>query len=107
MQSWFYYTGRANNVKHVINNVINKKIDYYREKFDNSNFTADKKKLEISFEEYEYKEYRSFKFIIKSNVGISHDIEEVFTVNFKGDTVIDINYFKQKNKANFQLLIFS
>ena len=35
-----------------VNNVINKKIDYYREKFDNSNFTADKKKLEISFEEY-------------------------------------------------------
>lgn len=81
-----------------VNNVINKKIDYYRSKFDNSNFTIDKKKLEISFEEYEYKEYRSFKFIIKSNVRISHDIEEIFTVSFKGDTVIDIDYFKQKNK---------
>ena len=91
-------------VQDIINRfMIFAKKDGYRILFEHTSLTsviieADKKKLEISFEEYEYKEYRSFKFIIKSNVGISHDIEEVFTVNFKGDTVIDINYFKQKNK---------
>ena len=80
-----------------VNNTIIKKIDYYKSKFENASFTTDKKKLEISFEEYEYKDYKSFKFIIKSNVGISHDLEEIFTVSFKEDTIIDIDYLKQKN----------
>ena len=77
-----------------VNNTIIKKIDYYKSKFENASFTTDKKKLEISFEEYEYKDYKSFKFIIKSNVGISHDIEEIFTVSFIEDTIIDIDYLK-------------
>ena len=80
-----------------VNNTIIKKIDYYKSKFENASFTTDKKKLEISFEEYEYKDYKSFKFIIKSNVGISHDLEEIFAVSFKEDTIIDIDYLKQKN----------
>ncbi len=80
-----------------VNSTINKKIDYYKNKFENSSLTSGKKELEISFEEYEYKDYKSFKFLVKSNVGISHNIEEVFTVSFKEDTVIDIDYLKQKN----------
>lgn len=80
-----------------VNNTINKKIEYYKNKFENSSFTSDKKELEISFEEYEYKDYKSFKFLVNSNVGVNHDMEEVFTVSFKEDTVIDIEYLKQKN----------
>lgn len=80
-----------------VNDLINKKIDVYLNRFKNATFTSDVKKLEISFEDFEYSGYTSFKFTVKSNIGITHDIDEVFTVVHKDGTIIDIEYLKSKN----------
>lgn len=80
-----------------INEEILKKIDIYKNKFESSVFTTDIKKLEISFDVYEYKEYISFKFNIKSNVGITHDLNEIFTIVYKNGEIIDIENLISKN----------
>lgn len=87
-----------------VNETIKNKIELYRLKFEESIFTAENKKLEISFDEYEYGEYTSFKFNVKSNVGIYHDLEEVFTVTYKENEVVDIEYLKNKKQDILDVL---
>lgn len=87
-----------------VNQTINNKIDYYKNKFVNSTAVNDKKILEISFEEFEYKDYISFKFNVKTNLGISHDTEEIFTIIYKQDKIIDISYLKQKENKILDIL---
>lgn len=74
-----------------VNNKINEKIKQYKEEFEKSDYISDKKELLISFEEFEYKEYTSFKFNIKSNIGVTHSINETFTVVYKGDNLIEFD----------------
>lgn len=82
-----------------VNDEILNKIEEYRNKFENSTFTADIKKLEISFDEYEYKEYVSFRFNVKSNTGITHDLNEIFTIVYKNGEILDItNLVAKDNK---------
>lgn len=66
-----------------INNIINEKVESVKEAFLNDGYISDKKELTVSFEEFELKEYTSFKFNIKSNVGTVHNSEEVYTIVFK------------------------
>lgn len=80
-----------------VNKVINEKIDVYRKQFEESKYISDKKELIISFEEFEHNEITSFKFNVKSNIGITHDISEVFTVIYKQDQIIDIQYLNDIN----------
>jgi hypothetical protein len=83
-----------------VNNMINEKINEYKEKFEESQYISDKKELVISFEEYEYNDIVSFKFNVKSNVGVTHDLSEVFTIVYKDDQIIDYNYLKEKNNES-------
>lgn len=79
-----------------VNNKIKEKIDYYKEKLESSEYISQKKKLTISFEEFEHNDITSFKFNIKSNVGIGHDLDEVFTIVFKEDEVIEMKDIIEK-----------
>ena len=79
-----------------VNNKIKEKIDYYKEKLEISEYISQKKKLTISFEEFEHNDITSFKFNIKSNVGIGHDLDEVFTIVFKEDEVIEMKDIIEK-----------
>ena len=88
-----------------INKKIKDKIDYYKHKFETAEFASETKVLDISFEEYEYKEYTSFRFNVKSNTGIFHDLEEVFTIVYKDNQVIDIEYLKSK-EPNFLDILY-
>lgn len=89
----FYPVTKYSNV----NEKINEKINEYREEFEKSDYISDKKELTISFEEFEYKDYTSFKFNVKSNVGITHDLNEVFTIVYKNEQIIDIEYLCNNN----------
>lgn len=80
-----------------VNDEIAKKIEVYINKFENSSFLSEKKELEISFNEYTYKDYTSFKFNVKSNTGITHDLNEIFTVVYRNDEIIDIATLKTKD----------
>ena len=93
-------------VKDVTNNtnVILKRIDSYINEFNNSTYNGKDKYLEISFETYEYNEFMSFKFNVKSNVGVTHEIEEYFTVVHKNDEIIDINYLRKKQEDVLDIL---
>ena len=87
-----------------VNNVILKRIDSYINEFNNSTYSGNDKYLEISFETYEYNEFMSFKFNVKSNVGVTHEIEEYFTVVHKNDEIIDINYLRKKQEDVLDIL---
>ena len=87
-----------------VNDEILKKIEIYRNKFENSAYTADIKKIEISFDVYEYKEYVSFKFNVKSNVGITHDLNEIFTIVYKNEEIIDISNLLSKDNKILETL---
>ena len=102
-----------------VNAKINEKIKEYMTNFENSNYITDKKQLTISFDTFEFKEYNSFKFNIKSNVGITHDLDEVFTIAYKEDKIILITDLqdniveklyeecKSKLKSNEKIIEFS
>lgn len=102
-----------------VNAKINEKIKEYMTNFENSNYITDKKQLTISFDTFEFKEYNSFKFNIKSNVGITHDLDEVFTIVYKKDKIILITDLqdniveklyeecKSKLKSNEKIIEFS
>lgn len=75
-----------------VNNLIMEKINKYRDEFEKSEYISNIKELSISFENFEYNQIESFKFNVKSNVGITHDVSEVFTVVYKEDQIIDIDY---------------
>lgn len=102
-----------------VNAKINEKIKEYMTNFENSNYITDKKQLTISFDTFEFKEYNSFKFNIKSNVGITHDLDEVFTIVYKEDKIILITDIqdniveklyeecKSKLKSNEKIIEFS
>lgn len=102
-----------------VNAKINEKIKEYMTNFENSNYITDKKQLTISFDTFEFKEYNSFKFNIKSNVGITHDLDEVFTIVYKKDKIILITDLKDniveklyeecksKLKSNEKIIEFS
>lgn len=102
-----------------VNAKINEKIKEYMTNFENSNYITDKKQLTISFDTFEFKEYNSFKFNIKSNVGITHDLDEVFTIVYKEDKIILITDLqdniveklyeecKSKLKSNEKIIEFS
>lgn len=80
-----------------VNNKIMEKINKYKEEFEKSDYISDKKELAISFESFEYNQIESFKFNVKSNIGVTHDKSEVFTVVYKEDQVIDIEYLNGVN----------
>ena len=67
---------------------IYNRIEEYKENFESTNYITDKKELTISFDTFEYKNYTSFKFNVKSNVGITHDLDEVFTIVYREDKII-------------------
>lgn len=102
-----------------VNEKINEKIKEYMANFENSNYITDKKQLTISFDTFEFKGYNSFKFNIKSNVGITHDLDEVFTIVYKKDKIISITDLqdniveklyeecKSKLKSNEKIIEFS
>ena len=90
----FYPMTKSTNV----NDKIKEKINNYVEKFNNENTIANKKELTISFEEFEYKDYTSFKFNVKSNTGTVHDLEESFSIVYKDDEIIDVNYLNSISK---------
>lgn len=89
----FYPLTKSND----INEKITKKIEEYKQKFLESKYTANKKKLIISFEEFEYEDYTSFRFNVYNNVGITHQENEVFTIVYKDNDLIDIDYIASKN----------
>ncbi len=80
-----------------INNVVMEKINVYIDEFKKNDYISDIKELSISFENFEYKEIESFKFNIKSNVGTTHNKSEVFTVVYKEEQIIDIEYLNSIN----------
>ena len=87
-----------------INEKILKKIEEYKDKFETSVFTADIKKIEISFDAYEYKDYVSFKFNVKSNVGVTHDLNEIFTIVYRNGEIIDIKSLISQNNKLLDIL---
>lgn len=80
-----------------VNNLIMEKINEYKNEFEKSDYISNIKELSISFESFEYNQIESFKFNVKSNVGITHDASEVFTVVYKEDQIIDIDYLNNIN----------
>lgn len=91
--SIFYPVTNCENVNLKIRN----KIEEYKKKFNETNTIQSKKQLDISFDTYKYEDYISFKFNVKMNTGITHDIEEVFTLVYKKDQIIDIEYLLGKD----------
>ncbi|MBO5477066.1 MAG: DUF3298 domain-containing protein [Clostridia bacterium] len=87
-----------------VNDEILKKIEVYKNKFESSPYVSDVKKLEISFSTYEYMDYISFKFNVISNTGITHDLNEVFTVVYKNDEIIDIENLMSKDNNVLNIL---
>lgn len=96
----YYPETKFNNV----NEVINKKIEYYIANFKSDNTVKDKKNLFISFEEYDYNDYTSYKFKIKSNTNIIHGNEYFFTIVHKENQIIDIYTLINKNKDILDIL---
>lgn len=74
------------------NDCINSKISEYIEKCN-----KEKKSLIISFEDYEYKDYESYKFNVNIERDKVHASEEVFTLTFNSSGVLDLNKYIQIN----------
>lgn len=74
------------------NDSINTKINEYINQCKN-----DKKSLIISFEEYEYKDYESYKFIINMERDKVHKSEEIYTITFSEDGILDLNKYIEIN----------
>ncbi len=87
-----------------VNQKIMDSIDIYKIRFLNSNFESDKKWLNISFEPYEYNGYISYKFMVKSNVGITHESEEIFTLVHKNEKVITLEELEKRNANIIEIL---
>lgn len=81
-----------------VNDKINANINTYIEKLKKESAGKEKKELTISFEDFDNKEYTSFKFNIKRNIGTVHNIKETFTVTYRDNTLVDIEYLSSKNE---------
>ena len=81
----------------VANGLIRDKVDYYIDKFKSTDTLSESKELNISFEKYESGSIISFKFEVNSNIGVTHDTKEYFTVVYDGDEVITIDSLLEKN----------
>jgi hypothetical protein len=79
------------------NGLIQEKVDYYIDKFKSTDTLSEGKELNISFEKYESGSIDSFKFEVDSNVGVTHDTKEFFTVVYEGDEVITIDSLLKTN----------
>lgn len=77
---------------------INSLVEIVRE----SNYVSNKKYLKISFDQYDYDEIVSLKLNIKYNIGLIHDIEEIYTVAYSGNVIIDMNYIKNNEKELYE-----
>ena len=87
------------------NGLIQEKVDYYIDKFKSTDTLSEGKELNISFEKYESGSIVSFKFEVDSNVGVTHDTKEFFTVVYEGDEVITIDSLLKTN-PNYSNLIW-
>lgn len=74
------------------NDNISNKINEYIEQCKNN-----KKSLIISFEEYEYKNYESYKFIINMERDKAHNSEEIYTITFNENGILDLNKYIEIN----------
>lgn len=74
------------------NDSINNKINEYIEQCKNN-----KKSLIISFEEYEYKDYESYKFVINMERDKVHKSEEIYTITFNENGILDLNKYIEIN----------
>lgn len=74
------------------NDSINNKINEYIEQCKNN-----KKSLIISFEEYEYKDYESYKFVINMERDKVHKSEEIYTITFNENGILDLNKYMEIN----------
>ena len=79
------------------NGLIQEKVDYYIDKFKSTDTLSEGKELNISFEKYESGSIVSFKFEVDSNIGVTHDTKEFFTVVYEGDEVITIDSLLKTN----------
>lgn len=74
------------------NDSINNKINEYIEQCKNN-----KKSLIISFEEYEYKDYESYKFVINMERDKVHKSEKIYTITFNENGILDLNKYIEIN----------
>ena len=80
-----------------VNNMIKEKIDSYISKLEEINSFDDLKRLDISFEKYKSGDYISLKFNVSSSTGITHKTEEIFTIVYCNDEIIDIDTLVKSN----------
>lgn len=80
-----------------VNLRIMQKIEEYIVKVKNSNYVSSNKYLKISFEDFDMDGIISFKFNIEYNEGLAHSTQEVFTVVFNDENIIDIEYLNKKD----------
>ncbi len=80
-----------------INLKIMQKIEEYIVKVKNSEYVSNNKYLKISFEEFKKDDIISLKFNVEYNEGLTHNTEDVFTIVFNDENVIDIDYLKNKD----------
>ena len=78
-----------------VNERILEKINSLTESVKQSNYISNKKYLKTSFDQFEYDGIVSLKLNIKYNVGLIHDEEEIYTINFIDDVIIDMEYIKK------------
>lgn len=74
------------------NDKINDKINEYI-----NQCKTNKKSLIISFEEYEYKDYDSYKFIINMERDKTHKSEDIYTITFNDKGILDLNKYIEIN----------
>lgn len=74
------------------NDKINDKINEYI-----NQCKTNKKSLIISFEEYEYKDYESYKFIINMERDKTHKSEDIYTITFNDKGILDLNKYIEIN----------
>ena len=77
--------------------MIKEKIDSYISKVEEINSFDDLKRLDISFEKYKSGDYISLKFNVSSSTGITHKTEEIFTIVYCNDEIIDIDTLVKSN----------
>lgn len=85
-----------------VNERILEKINSLTESVKQSNYISNKKYLKTSFDQFEYDGIVSLKLNIKYNVGLIHDEEEIYTINFIDDVIIDMEYIKNNEKELYE-----
>lgn len=84
----YYPVTKCKEANDEINNKINEYINQCK---------TNKKSLIISFEEYEYKDYESYKFIINMERDKTHKSEDIYTITFNDKGILDLNKYIEIN----------